>query len=190
MRISQIAERYGIPFEYVQKIPERNRLTELSRYGCDPHRRVIYVLKELEGKPEQDLPGREFLFHELVHCIVHPPGSDIDRVHEGWVLLQFERALAVAAFQDDEDVLSEILDYQNDTTVDYWEGSFHITCLYQCDDRPERFQFWQDGVARCQLFGLLDTDGQPTWKLPLWTKKDCDALDLKDNMYPAYLQAA
>jgi len=168
--IFEIARRYGVGVEYHPEVPETQKLAGSSGMGCDVERRVVLIEERVRGKEDP-----ETLLHEIVHVIVNPPGVGIEVIHEGWILLQFERALARQALTEEE--YAAVVDYQTATSIDLYEDDKWI-CILDDAPEPEKLSFWQEGVARCQLLGLLDEENRVTWQPPDWS---ClDALDLPD----------
>lgn len=111
-----------------------------------------------------------FIFHELVHLIVGPPGQ---KVCEGFVLMPFEYELAkYAARSMDADAswfLQEVRDYQECT---YIQVGPHKDDLEDLCPKDRTRAWWQRSLVRARHLKLLDRYGRPTFQDAQWEGTD------------------
>lgn len=105
----------------------------------------------------------EYVFHELVHCIMGPAFTKLD---EGYALMPFEWELArwlAPQLEDGSFFLDKIDRYQNVTEIS--KPAFQFDKL---GPGRRKMRFWRQGIKRCIRLGLLDKDWDPTFKSPKW----------------------
>lgn len=167
MNVWEVAWRYKVPVITVDEVP-----LELSGprrgYGCDPLKGCVYVdVKELRLA---DNFRPEAFLHELVHVLVHPPGHDIYRVEETWILLGFERCLARHTLGRDD--FRKVVEFQEMTEYESWDPRTQKQVSEYLGDlrRPESHSFWRRMLKRCRKTGILDKKNRPTWRRPNWRR--------------------
>jgi len=145
--------------------------------ACNPDLRQVFL-----GTPD-DPCDTQIGFHELIHCIVQPPGFSITNVNECLWLLQFEEAVAQAVARPRE--LEKILSWQLDLTPVRLIGRFPPLTLHQMPNYRE-LPFYLRGVENLETMGALK-DGKPTWRYPDWSRIDHYTILRCLGIYPKHL---
>lgn len=179
--ITTLADIYGITVETEQRywrFPDTSGGP--AGGGCSPFRRIIYI--------EDHMLVRE-AFHELCHVLCAVPWmgfatlndlveekhNGISGICEGQMLMQFERSLARAVF--DQDCYEGVVEWQEQTLVVPKKGKKER--YLERIRRYRRQHFWRDGFGRLRRVGLLDENNFPTFEWADWsnlTWKDRAAL--------------
>jgi len=166
----QILKRYGI--EWIVVSPSRIRSSGAQSCGIIWPNTVaiptlcsdISVFNQMEGI------GADDILHEAMHLVCAVKRTDIDNDCEGCGLMQLERAIADLMSPKDRAAVHE---YQAITRVVEdvrIPRDIRPHCHFSMDGivdvgrRPTTTAWWKRGTERAIEWGLLDVQGNPTWK--------------------------
>jgi hypothetical protein len=163
-RLLRIAARLGIGVVENAKSEDIPVSLGPQEHACCPRRRRVYVHELSDGSNALTHPEHvAYVFHELMHVYLQPPGWRISEVPEEMLLLPVERSMARARFG--RETYREVISYQEMTTT-YGSGGFHElgTVGYR------NTTWWRRGFQLARVLGVLTDRGRPTYVQPVWER--------------------
>lgn len=184
-RILRVAKRYGVgvflhpdfPHGYGESEHEEDgrntrglvpaavsdKATSGPRWHCcDVGQKVVWLHNFDPDEPEN-------ILHEICHCIVNPPGGDIEKLSEDVVLMPFERVLA-------RQTLSwygyrRVVKWQHQTQIEWYDP---VTEKYfgSLEDVPNytRWGLWRESFRALRRMKAITRGGRVTWQWPDWNR--------------------
>lgn len=128
---------------------------------CDVRERIVWF-------DNLDSSCAETHLHEVCHCIMQPPGGDIDRLSEDVVLMPFERTIARQCLSPEG--YRKVIQWQEVTQIEWWDArkrAYYSTL----EDAPNysRRGLWRESFEGLRRMGAIKS-GRVTWKQPNWRR--------------------
>lgn len=169
-----VARRYGISL--VEK-----PLAQLVPNGSPPTGWASLLLSD---RAVQYVPraGDAAILHDMMHLLLLPPKELVDPddalelVPEDFVLLQVERAVAKLMHAA---TCHSVVKWQEETIVCLFDELVGLAPWDRELPRVPNYEqniAWTDGLVVARALGVLDDEGQPTWRWPTWTETTVQAL--------------
>lgn len=106
--------------------------------------------------------------HEVCHCIMQPPGDDIDQLSEDVLLMPFERTLARQALSWRG--YKKVIDWQLTTQIEWWDEK--LKKYYEALEHVPnytRWLYWRESFRGLRRMGAIK-NGRVTWQRPNWAR--------------------